>query len=176
MISIHCWKTVTDFNKRFEAWQSEYVNLCGDEFVASVRRLGLMAFRLAMILSALRIMEDGLIEERLICCDMDYESAMTMASVILQRNAHIFRMLPKAETEKPGSSSAEPRQTLQHRCFLEFLPAEFDRTSYTGIAWDIGINPCTADRIIRRWRDAGLLENIAHGKYMKTADTTTKSK
>ena len=156
-----------DFNKRFEAWQSEYVNPCGDEFVASVRRLGLMTFRLAMILSALRIMEDGFIEERLVCSDMDYESSMTMASVILQHNAHIFRMLPKAETEKPGASSATPRQTLQHRRFLESLPAEFDRTFYTGIARDIGANPRTADRIIRRWCDAGFLENIAHGKYRK---------
>lgn len=144
--------------------------------MASVRRLVLMTFRLAMILSALRIMEDGLIEERLVCTDMDYESSMTIALVILQNNAHIFRMLPKAEIEKPGASSATPRQTLQHRRFLESLPAEFDRTSYTGIAQDIGINPRTADRIIRRWCDAGLLENIAHGKYMKTVDTATKSK
>lgn len=165
-----------DFNKRFEAWQFEYVNLCGDEFVASVRRLGLMTFRLAMILSALRVMEDGLLEERLTCRDIDYESSMTMASVILQHNAHIFSMLPKAETEKPGASSAAPRQTLQHRRFLESLPVEFDRASYTGIAQNIGINPRTSDRIIRRWCDAGVLENIAHGKYRKMADTATKSK
>ena len=139
-------------------------------------RLGLMTFRLAMILSALRVMEDGLLEERLTCRDIDYESSMTMASVILQHNAHIFSMLPKAETEKPGASSAAPRQTLQHRRFLESLPAEFDRASYTGIAQNIGINPRTSDRIIRRWCDAGVLENIAHGKYRKMADTATKSK
>lgn len=139
-------------------------------------KLGLMTFRLAMILSALRIMEDGFIEERLVCSDMDYESSLTMASVILQHNAHIFRMLPKAEAEKPGTSSAAPRQTLQHRRFLESLPAEFDRTFYTGIARDIGINPRTADRIIRRWCDTGLLENISHGKYRKMADTAMKLK
>lgn len=98
---------------------------------------------------------------------MDYESSMTMASVILQHNAHIFCMLPKAATEKPGTSSVVPRQTLQRRRFIEFLPAEFDMASYTGIAQDTGVNPCTADRIIRRWCDAGVLENTAHGKYKK---------
>lgn len=49
----------------------------------------------------------------------------------------------------------------------EALPAEFDRQSYTEIATTLGINPRTADRIIRRWCDTGQLENVAHGKYRK---------
>lgn len=48
-----------------------------------------------MILSALRIMEDGIIENNLTCLDTDYQSAMTMASVILRHNAHIFLSLPR---------------------------------------------------------------------------------
>ncbi len=73
-------------------------------------------------------------------------------------------MLPKAEAEKPN---ATPRQTLQHRRFLETLPKEFDRASYTAIAQDIGANPRTADRIFHCWCYAGQLENIAHGKEKK---------
>ena len=86
-----------DFNERFSAWQTEYSDRCGDEFVASVRRLGLITFRLAMILSVIRIMEDGIIEDGLTCLDTDYQSAMTMASVILRHNAHVFFTLPKAD-------------------------------------------------------------------------------
>ena len=48
-----------DFNATFDQWQQEYVEACGEEFVATVRRLGVIMFRIAMCLSALRIMEDG---------------------------------------------------------------------------------------------------------------------
>uniref|UniRef100_UPI004028DBBE DUF3987 domain-containing protein n=1 Tax=Candidatus Cryptobacteroides bacterium TaxID=3085639 RepID=UPI004028DBBE len=155
-----------DFNERFSAWQSEYSASCGDEFVASVRRLGLITFRLAMILSALRIMEDGIIEDRLTCLDTDYQSAMTMASVILRHNAHIFLSLPKADTAQL-TSSVSTRTTLQQRQFLEALPPDFDRQTYTELATSLGVNPRTADRIIRRWCDTGQLENVSHGKYRK---------
>lgn len=156
-----------DFNTRFEAWQTEYAASCGDEFVASVRRLGLMTFRIAMILSALRIMEDGLLEPTLICLDADYHNAMTIASVILQHNAHIFRLLPKAETQLTKTAATGMRHTLQQRKFLESLPTEFDRSTYTAIAQSLGINPRTADRTIRRWCDSGVVQNISHGKYKK---------
>ena len=154
-----------DFNERFSSWQTKYSDRCGDEFVASVRRLGLITFRLAMILSALRIMEDGIIEDRLICLDTDYQSAMTMASVILYHNAHVFLTLPKADTAQTTSSATTTRTTLQQRQFLESLPPEFDRQTYTETA--LSINPRTADRIIRRWCDTGQLENVSHGKYRK---------
>ena len=117
----------SDFNERFSVWQTEYSDRCGDEFVASVRRLGLITFRLAMILSALRIMEDGIIKDGLTCLDTDYQSAMTMASVILRHNTHVFLTLPKADTAQAASSATTTRTTLQQRQFLEALPSEFDR-------------------------------------------------
>src|SRR5665647_856365 len=46
------------FNGFFEQVQQTYLSLQGLDYMATVRRLGLVAFRIAMILSALRIMED----------------------------------------------------------------------------------------------------------------------
>jgi hypothetical protein len=47
------------FNQFFEKMQTLYVNIQEEEIISSVRRLGLIAFRIMMIFSALRIMEDG---------------------------------------------------------------------------------------------------------------------
>ncbi len=149
------------------AWQTEYSDRCGDEFVASVRRLGLITFRIAMILSALRMMEDGDFPAELPSLDTDYHSAMTIAEVILRHNAHVFLTLPKAEALQTDSATTSTRTTLLHRQFLEALPSEFDRQTYTSLATSLGINPRTADRIIRRRCDTGQLENVAHGKYRK---------
>jgi hypothetical protein len=37
----------------------EYYTLYGGDFISSIRRLGLMTFRMAMIMTTLRIMDDG---------------------------------------------------------------------------------------------------------------------
>lgn len=118
-------------------------------------------------LSVFRLRGPPIIKDRLTCLDNDYQSAMTMAAVIFRHNAHVFLALPKADTAQPAFSAATTRTTLQQRQFLEALPPEFDRQTYTETATTLSINPRTADRIIRRWCDTGQLENVSHGKYRK---------
>lgn len=48
-----------EFNGYFKIIHEEYPQLLGDEIIASVRRLGLITFRIAMILSTVRMMDDG---------------------------------------------------------------------------------------------------------------------
>ena len=55
-----------DFNATFDRYQTEYIDRCGEDFIASVRRLGVITFRIAMILSALRIMETGNFENDIV--------------------------------------------------------------------------------------------------------------
>ena len=127
-----------DFNATFDAFQADYVEENGEEFVASVRRLGVIMFRIAMCLSVLRLIEDGAFEDDITCLDIDYQTANT----------------------KGG------RNRLKEQ-FFESLPAEFDRKAYSQLAEQLGLNPKSIDRTIRRWCDEGRLENIAHGKYQK---------
>src|SRR5690606_12764714 len=47
------------FNEFFSQVQIKYSNLQSDEYIATVRRMGLIAFRIMMIFTVLRIMEDG---------------------------------------------------------------------------------------------------------------------
>src|SRR5690606_20541689 len=47
------------FNVFFESLQTKYLNLQPEEYIATVRRLGLIAFRVMMLFTAFRIMEDG---------------------------------------------------------------------------------------------------------------------
>lgn len=154
----------TDFNAHFEAWQAEYCESCGDEFVASVRRLGLMTFRIAMILSALRMMEDGNTEDDLICLDQDYTSAITIAEVLVSHISKVFLSLPKAATQ---SSTHKGEKTLLRQNFYDALPSEFDRKQYSEIATRIGLNPRTVDRTIHTWCDEGKLVKVSHGEYKK---------
>ena len=154
-----------DFNATFDQWQQDYVETCGEEFIATVRRLGVIMFRIAMCLSALRIMEDGNFEDTLCCLDQDYKTAKTIATVLIQHDARVFHTLANT-TAAPKTASIAQRQTV-HNKFFEALPDDFDRKTYTDIATHLGLNPKSMDRVIRKWCEEGKLENISHGHYTK---------
>jgi hypothetical protein len=44
------------FNAYFEQVQIQFLSLYGDDYIATVRRSGLITFRIAMILTVLRLM------------------------------------------------------------------------------------------------------------------------
>ena len=153
-----------DFNATFDALQDEYVAECGEEFVASVRRLGVIMFRIAMCISVLRLTEDGNYEDDITCLDIDYQTAKTIALTLIQHNAKVFSTLPS--TPQPIMAKGGQRGRLK-QVFLERLPAEFDRKTYAQLAEEVGLNAKSIDRTIRKWCEEGILENVAHGRYKK---------
>ncbi len=154
-----------DFNATFNAWQTEYVESCGEEFIATVRRLGVIMFRLAMCLTTLRIMEYGCFDETMHCSDEDYNTAKTIASVLIRHDARVFHTLANT-SPLPKTAIAAARQTT-HQKFFEALPEEFDRQAYIELATRMGLNPSSIDRTIRKWCNEGKLNNPGYGKYRK---------
>ncbi len=154
-----------DFDDTFARWQEDCLADCGEDFVASLRRLGVVMFRLAMCLSVLRLAEDGDFESDITCLDADYRTAKTIATVILRHNIRVFFTLPA--NAAPAQKSKGTERTLQKRQFWDRLPAEFDRKEYSQIADSLGLNPKSLDRTVRKWCDDGKLENVSHGKYRK---------
>ncbi len=154
-----------DFNETFNAWQTEYAETCGEEFIATVRRLGVIMFRIAMCLTTLRIMEDGNFDETMHCSDEDYATAKTIASVLIRHDARVFHTLANT-SPLPKTAIAAARQTT-HQKFFEALPEEFDRQAYIELATRMGLNPASIDRTIRKWCNEGKLENPGYGKYHK---------
>lgn len=88
------------FNSFFAQVQKEYSNLFGFDIVASVRRLGLITFRIAMILTSLRIIDGSQISNFIGCDDSDFQTAITMARVLLQQTAKVFGSLPSTKRQQ----------------------------------------------------------------------------
>ena len=151
------------FNEWFEKSQLEYAARYGDEMIASIRRMGLITFRIAMILSALRIMENGRFEPVLICSDVDFGNAMEIAKVLVEHTAKVFRELPRAV----ASSGGVGQKTVKRQMFLDKLPAEFERKDFIEIATALGIPLKTAERNVKKWCDDGILVHVDQGKYAK---------
>lgn len=152
------------FNAYFEGLQTEYYNIFKDDILASVRRLGLICFRIAMILSTLRMMETGAIGSDFVCEDEDFESALTISKVLAVHMAKVFEELSSQDSQKIATIV----NTSKRQKFLDELPAEFDRQDYLEAAERCQTPEGTADKWIRAFcGENGPLEKVEHGRYRK---------
>jgi len=147
------------FNAYFAQTQNQYLCLYGADYLATVRRLGLITFRMAMILTALRIMDDGNICSPLVCRDNDFNTALSMVKILVQHAAQVFQQLP--------SEAVATAPKNQKQQFLDELPKEFCRKDYLTVAHKLGIPDKTAEKHIKRFATSGLINHYAHDKYKK---------
>jgi hypothetical protein len=147
------------FNAYFAQTQNQYLCLYGADYLATVRRLGLITFRIAMTLTTLRIMDTGDIHSPLVCRDSDFNTSLSMVKILVQHAANVFQQLPaEAATTTPKN---------QKQQFLDELPQEFSRKDYLVIAQKLSIPDKTAEKHIKRFKDSGLINHYAHDKYQK---------
>lgn len=151
-----------EFNQFFTEIQQEYSSLFGLDIVASVRRLGLITFRVAMILTSLRLMDGKPIQSVIVCDDTDFRTSLIMARVLLQHTAHVFGQLPSTDT-----NSTRGAVTVICQTFFDSLPSEFNRRTYLSIAERLHIAPKTAEKYIRKFCTTGQLKHQAHDSYSK---------
>ena len=153
------------FNAVFEELQYDTVLRCNVDIVSSVRRLGLVTFRIAMIFSALRMMEDGVLEEALTCRADDYENALHIARILLEHIIGVYNTLPHVST--PVKAPADAR-TFSKQKFWSDLPPQFDTQTFLQAASALAIAPKTAEKYITAWCKGGQLVRVAQGHYSKT--------
>ena len=170
------------FNAFFSQTQAEYAALFGNDIIASVRRLGLILFRFAMILTVLRQMDAGTFplpsgneagqrpETVLFCADADFATALAMVKVLLQHTVTVFQVLPR-RAERRFRQDRRQRTESHMQTFLAALPESFDRPTYLKTASDIGINEKTAERYITDLCRSGQLDHPASGQYAKPSNT-----
>jgi hypothetical protein len=158
-----------EFNNFFEGLQLEQVGLYGDDLIAFVRRLGLVCFRLAMMLTILRHesqvpMFDSL-SQSLICSDQDFRTAMTIANCLINHTAHVYTNLvphdDKAQIAVNGMSAAEKR-------FYDNLDSEFTTSDAHQAAQALIIPWKTAERYLGNFTSRyHVVHRIKNGHYQK---------
>lgn len=128
--------------------------LLDNDFNANSRRLGLITFRIAMVLTALRVLEDGDLPQELVCSDLDFNLAMTIVFTLEKHSIAVFQNLPDNQIKG-----------LRMR-FYNALPEGFDRAALKAVASDMDILERTAYRYIREMKKIGLLKH-EHNWYTK---------
>lgn len=150
-------KQQVQFNAFFESLQTKYLNLQPEEYIATIRRLGLIAFRLMMVFSVFRIMEDGDVNTIRICEDEDFNNSVSIVSTLVKHSSKVFNDLPI----EPKS---QKRMNRKER-FLEALNKNFTRQDYLDTATKLKIPSKTAEGYITTFVKANLIHRDAHNTY-----------
>ena len=155
------------FINYFDAMLHKNRVLVGHDFDASVKRMGIIHFRIAMILTVLRYFEVDLTERvtpshplstnTLVCSDQDFETALTIVTTLEKHAIAIYNNMDNNGLK--GNKLA----------FYEKLPQKFDRQCYLKVAAELGINPKNAEYIIGQFQPK-LIKHDEHNNYTKNVN------
>ncbi len=154
------------FNAFFSKIQTKYLNVQTDDYIATVRRMGLIAFRLMMLITTLRIMEDGDCSTTRECEDIDFQNVLDLVAILTQHSSKVFNDLP---AETPVAT-----RTNRKEKFLEMLPETFTTADYLAIAEKLTIPHKTAEGYITAFTKAGLIHREMNGKYLNNSKQGNK--
>ena len=124
--------------------------------------MGLIAYRLAMILSVLRLDPKGAMPASLTCSDTDFGFALDMVDALIDHTVEIFEELPAVE------ESVEIEELLPlELTFLNALPDEFDNKTFINKASELYISRTTAYRYVKQFVKLKKVTKIKHNQYEK---------
>ncbi len=150
------------FNAICEKIVTRLENIYGDDIRGSAYRLGLIFFRICMILSAARQAKNTPLIFKLVCTDDDFECAASIINTLSYHTAKIFTDLKACKKIKGNKHIKE--------LYLEKLPDEFNREEAMQVAGLMSINPKTAENYLTKAIQLSLLTRVKHNHYKKTSD------
>ena len=108
-------------NPLFSGYLAEIRTFVSEDADSIVKRLGLVFYRMCMILSSIRKFENRVKTTKVECLDRDFESALKLIEVYLQHSVAMFNNLPHQESKAAFKSGNNKKQ------FFDALPNKFSR-------------------------------------------------
>lgn len=146
------------FNQTMERQLAKALMRLPESISSTVYRIGLMVYRISMILTVLRHCEEQKIAETMHCSDTDFGMAMDLSSVLLEHALVMSATMP--QTGWSGGSSKQ-------RQFYDQLPNTFNRTQAEELATAIGIKTRSVTNYLSQLTQIGQLAKVEHGMYKK---------
>lgn len=156
---------------------SERYALLGEGSEAMVYRFGLMHFRIAMVLTALRrldqanpfeekpIFDDD--ENAMICDERDYMTALTMMEVIIEHNSRVFSVLNK-EQDNPFANKGIKLSPVEIRLYTALPDFEFETKDFIATAKQFSVPERTAERMLGEMCSRKqIIVRVRRGVYVK---------
>jgi hypothetical protein len=147
------------FNSRFTSSLDQTSKLVSQQAASSVFRLGLICYRLAMVLTIIRSFEEPVLTgNQLECMDKDFNTALDLSECYLQHALIMYASLPK----DPSVRGVDGKKQM----FFNALPDAFTRAEAVPVGDSLKLSRATVDRYLKDLSEKGLLQ-VRHGNYSK---------
>lgn len=151
------WAALDD---TFAQHLNEINELSGGDALSVVKRMGLILYRICMILTAIRKFENLNFERTIQCNDEDFETARSLANIYLQHSLLLYSNLPSQTKEH-----AIRTPTRKDKLLME-LPDRFRRGEAVELGRRLEIKERTVDDCLKRWLGTRLQKEDT-GWYVK---------
>lgn len=133
------------FNGEFAAMKQEIMEYVSEDLQGTVNRLGLICFRIIMILTTLRFydVEFGFKDAKiLVCHDKDFETALKLSQIFKEIALQVFYSMPEGKSLDEKKEDKKENETIKMIKKAKALKAE--NVSYLEIAKKLRISKTTA--------------------------------
>jgi hypothetical protein len=149
------WDKLNDFGQKILLNSVLFVS---EDASGTSKRMGLILYRIAMIITALRYYDNAEFSVTLTCSDEDFESALALAEVYYQHSVTMFYRLPKE------SEPIDPKLKQLYK----MLPNEFTRKQAIRLGKNqLAISDRTIDTLLGDLVKQGQLNKPKAGHYVK---------
>ncbi|MBP6979028.1 MAG: DUF3987 domain-containing protein [Bacteroidales bacterium] len=147
------------FHEYFANKKLDSVILLGPDIIASIHRMGIIFFKIAMILTFEREASMNHYPTHLVCSDLDFKITSKIVDVLITHTEKVLAMIPTNKT-------IHLRKTRKD-IFLERLPQDFGRQQYLEAAKLLGIPDRTAEDYVLDLAKEGKLLVVERNHYRK---------
>lgn len=145
------------FNEFYKQKQNEFDLLLGQDSIASIRRIGGMQFRIAMLLCTIRSLDNGSLNDNILCEDIDFEISEILARWFINHTKKIYIQLPNRPKHYKELKTIDAR-------YLDKLPHEFSFKEAVVIAESLSIPKGTCENMLRRFKKNQIIVRLAWKK------------
>lgn len=156
-LSMDQWERL---NSTCEKWLHQVTTFNGNESGSIVKRLGMIMFRIAMVLTAIRKYENTVKTTKVLCKDNDFEIALTLTQCYLEHSIFMYNNLPRQE------KSAQFKRGSNLQTFYNELPQQFKRSKAIEIGKKNKLSERTVDGLLKKFLGK-YLQQESFGMYSK---------
>lgn len=126
----------TRFLAIFETWKEDLADK--EDLDGTINRLGLIAFRIAMIFSVLRAFEvEEYPPEKIVCSDEDFDNAILIVEALKAHAVKVYSRLPRPATTTDEEKETEEQLNAKARIISTARQFQAEGMSYRQIALNL---------------------------------------
>lgn len=130
--------------------------------IPTLKRHGVIMFRICMILSVLRNHNVCTKEDVIICNDNDFDTAISIINATIDHSIFVSNLLGNSATDN------KKKLNMQENIVFARLKENFTRSEMIEIGNNLNIPTRTLDFIIKKLLNLSLIIKVSNGKFIKT--------